>query len=360
MAVPARPALAGDPRRVGRARPRRGVGAPGVAQGAPVGAVRPPRAEAAVAGPRTPPRTRHGAPALPAKTRELQTAVIDSTAWDSFAFRDGDIIISTYAKAGTTWVQAIVANLLFGADPAALPPADESPWIDMRSIIPLAKREAVLEAQTHRRYLKTHLPVDALVTSPMAKYVYVGRDGRDVMWSMHNHHANMMPSTLDGFNTMPGRVGPPLGPLTDDVLTYWRVWMERDGHPWWPFWHHIRSWWAVREHPNVMLLHFNDLLSDLSGCVARLAAFLDIPASEELVAATVHRCSFGFMKAHAEDVVSARGAWLKGGATAFINKGTNGRWLGVLPDAESEEYERRAVAELGPDRAKWLKKGGRL
>ncbi len=31
---------------------------------------------------------------------------------------------------------------------------------------------------------KTHLPVDALVFSPEAKYLYIGRDGRDVIWSM--------------------------------------------------------------------------------------------------------------------------------------------------------------------------------
>ena len=45
------------------------------------------------------------------------------------------------------------------------------------------------EAQTHRRFLKTHLPLDAPVFSPGAKYLYIGRDGHDVVWSMHNHHA---------------------------------------------------------------------------------------------------------------------------------------------------------------------------
>ena len=48
----------------------------------------------------------------------------------------------------------------------------------------------LVEAQTHRRFLKTHLPVDALVFSEKAKYIYIGRDGRDVVWSLYNHHAN--------------------------------------------------------------------------------------------------------------------------------------------------------------------------
>jgi aryl sulfotransferase len=57
--------------------------------------------------------------------------------------------------------------------------------------IPLAaKKLAALEAQTHRRFLKTQLAVDALVYAPEAKYLVIGRDGRDVIWRMYNHHAN--------------------------------------------------------------------------------------------------------------------------------------------------------------------------
>jgi aryl sulfotransferase len=46
-----------------------------------------------------------------------------------------------------------------------------------------------VEAQSHRRFVKTCLPVDALVFSPKAKYVYIGRDGRNVVWSLYNHHS---------------------------------------------------------------------------------------------------------------------------------------------------------------------------
>jgi aryl sulfotransferase len=64
-----------------------------------------------------------------------------------------------------------------------------SPWLDLR--VPLKETNLpIVEAQTHRRFVKTHLPLDALVFSPTAKYVYIGRDGRDVVWSLYNHHAN--------------------------------------------------------------------------------------------------------------------------------------------------------------------------
>ena len=114
----------------------------------------------------------------PQKTRELHNHHFDSTMWNGFNFRPDDIIIATYAKSGTTWVQQIVAQLLFGGA-EDLEVANMSPWIDLR-VPPREVKLGAVEAQTHRRFLKTHLPIDALVFSPSAKYLYIGRDGRDV------------------------------------------------------------------------------------------------------------------------------------------------------------------------------------
>jgi len=79
--------------------------------------------------------------------------------------------------------------------------------------------------------LKTHLPADALLMSPKARYLYVGRDGRDVMWSMHNHHAGFKPETYDMFNLHPGLVGEPLPQADPDVRRYFLNWLEKDGAP---------------------------------------------------------------------------------------------------------------------------------
>lgn len=42
---------------------------------------------------------------LPVKTREMHNHHMDSTIWNDFSFRDDDIVIATYAKSGTTWMQ---------------------------------------------------------------------------------------------------------------------------------------------------------------------------------------------------------------------------------------------------------------
>ncbi len=296
--------------------------------------------------------------AWPQKTRELHNHHFDSTIWNDFVFRDDDIVIATYGKSGTTWMQQIVAQLLFDGAPD-VPVAEMSPWLDLR-VPPKAEKLPLVEAQTHRRFLKTHLPVDALRFSPKAKYIYIGRDGRDVVWSMYNHHVNANQDWYDALNDTPGRVGPPIERPPADVRIYFRDWLERDGHPFWPFWESVRSWWAIRDLPNVRFVHFEGLKRDMPGEIRRIAKFLDIPIRESSWEAILEHCSFDWMKKHATQTVPLGGAFWDGGATTFIHKGVNGRWRDVLSAEESAAYERRAVAELGVECARWLATGERL
>lgn len=291
----------------------------------------------------------------PVKSREFHNHHFDSTIWNDFRFRDDDIIIATYAKSGTTWMQQIVAQMLFGGDPD-IPVAEISPWLDLR-VPPKEVKLPLVEAQTHRRIIKTHLPIDALVFSPQAKYIYIARDGRDVVWSMYNHHANANATWYEALNDTPGRVGPPIEPPPEDVRQYWRDWMDRDGHPFWPFWEHIRGWWEVSALPNVLLVHFSSLKEDMETEMRRIAAFLDIPIDESRWADIVTYCSFDWMKQNATRSVPLGGAFWDGGAEVFIHKGTNGRWADTLSAADCAEYEARAIQELGPDCARWLAAG---
>ena len=289
------------------------------------------------------------------KLREFQTHHFDSTVWNGFQFRPDDIIIATYAKSGTTWIQQIIAQLLFNGDPN-LEVAEMSPWLDLR-VPPKEVKLPVVEAQTHRRFLKTHLPVDALVFSPQAKYLYIGRDGRDVVWSMYNHHANANEKWYEALNDTPGRVGPPIEIPPDDIRQYWRDWMDRDGHPFWPFWENVRSWWEIRTLPNVKFVHFADLKRDMPGQIRGIAEFLDIPIDESRWDALLEYCSFDWMKRNASKSVPLGGAFWDAGAQVFINKGVNGRWMDTLTEEDVREYESRAEAKLGAECARWLANG---
>lgn len=290
---------------------------------------------------------------LPRKTREFQNHHFDSTVWNDFAFRDDDVIVATYAKSGTTWVQQMVGQMLLGPDPD-LATADLSPWLDLR-VPPREIKLPAIEAQTHRRFLKTHLPIDALRFSERAKYIYIGRDGRDVVWSMYNHHANANAIWYAMLNDTPGRVGPPIEPPPADIVQYFADWLARDGHPFWPFWENIRTWWAIRHQPNILFLHFADLKRDMPGQMRRIAAFLGAEVAESDWPAIEEYCSFDWMKANATKATPLGGAFWDAGAETFVNKGTNGRWQSVLPAELSGAYEARAVAELGEECASWIK-----
>jgi aryl sulfotransferase len=293
--------------------------------------------------------------AFPQKTRDLHNHHFDSTVWNDINFRDDDIVISTYAKSGTTWTQQMIAQMLFGPDPD-LEVAHMSPWVDLR-VPPKPVKLPEIEGLTRRRFLKTHLPVDALVFSPKAKYIYIGRDGRDVVWSLYNHHANANEKWYGALNDTPGRVGPAITPPPADVKQYWHEWLERDGYPFWSFWDNARTWWAVRDLPNVKFVHFTNLKRDLPGQMREIAAFLDIDVKEANWDKILEYCSFDWMKKNATKSVPLGGAFWDAGAEVFIHKGVNGRWKDVLSTEESAAYETRAIRELGAECACWLATG---
>lgn len=291
----------------------------------------------------------------PKKTREFQNHHFDSTIWNDFKFRDGDIVISTYAKSGTTWTQQIVSQLLFQGE-EGLPTADMSPWLDMR-VPPKEIKLPVVEAQTHRRFLKTHLPVDAIVFSPKARYIYIGRDGRDVAWSFHNHHKNANEIYYDAVNNTPGRVGPPFERPADNPVDYFRGWLANDGHPYWPFWENVRTWWDIRNLPNVLFLHFANMKADMPGHMRQIADFIGVEIDEEKWPKIVEHCTFDYMKKNAAPTVPLNGALWDGGAETFIHKGTNGRWKDLLTPQDNAAYEAKALQELGHECAHWLATG---
>lgn len=291
-----------------------------------------------------------------------QNHLLDSTRWRHFAPRDDDIVITTSLKSGTTWTQAIVAHLILGT--TAIPDINVvSPWLERR-VKAIDEVMTQLDTQRHRRFIKSHLPLDGLPFYARVKYIVVGRDARDVFMSLWNHHTSFDDAFVSTLNAIPGRVGPPLPPPQQEIHAFWRNWItkgwfewESEGYPYWGNLHHTKTWWPYRTLDNILFVHFNDLLSDLKGEIGRIARFLEIDCSDQTIADVAHMVTFATMKQNADQLLpDAAQAW-KGGPKTFVFKGTNGRWKDVLSAEELALHTETVAKVLTPECAAWLEYG---
>jgi aryl sulfotransferase len=301
---------------------------------------------------------------LPKLEHDYRNHHLDSIRWRWFEPRDDDIIIATSYKAGTTFMQTIVGNLLFPDGKLPGPASAISPWLDFR-LFPLELVYEQLEAQEHRRYIKTHTPLDGLPFYENVKYLCVTRDPRDVFMSLLNHWGSHTDDFYMAMNNLPGRMGDEFPLFSGDVKTTWRNWITRNWFDWeiggYPYWSHLSyalTFWNYRHLPNIKMVHFNDLLADLDGQMREIADYLEIDVPQEDWANVVNRCRFEEVKKDPSKVVGDNIAFaFKGGADTFIHKGTNGRWVGVLDEEDLRLYD-EAMAKLPPDYAQWLQDGG--
>ena len=301
---------------------------------------------------------------LPELTRVYQNHHLDSTRWERFQPRDDDIVVATPYKSGTTWMQTIVRRLLFGEREAEMPSLGElSPWVDRR-LSPLDAVIRDLEAQEHRRAVKSHMPLDGLPYYPQVKYVVVSRDARDVFMSLWNHYSNYTNAFYHLLNETPVRVGDPLPRCPSEVRQLWHMWTTRgwfewdsEGYPLWSNMRHVQTWWDYRHLPNILFVHFNDLLADLPGEVSRVARFLDIELDDESLESTVDAVTFRSMKQNAERTWPRLDNLMSGGAQTFFHSGSNGRWKEVLTNEDLELYEEAVARELSDACARWLEGG---
>jgi aryl sulfotransferase len=297
----------------------------------------------------------------PERTREYRNHHLDSTRWDRVVPRDDDIVITTAYKAGTTWTQGIVASLVFGPGPVDL--MGVSPWIDARFQGPLEPVLEKIESQDHRRFMKSHLAADGLRYFPEAKYLVVGRDTRDVFMSLWNHYSSYTDFTYQLLNDAdrPGPEFPRCPPTPHELWTRWIAdgWFdwEPDGWPYWSHHHHLSTWWAARDVPNIMFVHYGDLLADTEAEMRRIAAFLDIEIAEDAWPALLAGVRIDAMREAARGGGDPSSMIFEGGAERFFYKGTNGRWRDTLTDDDLALYEQSATL-LDPTLRAWLE-GGR-
>jgi len=294
--------------------------------------------------------------ALPKKTREIRNRIFDSTLWNGFEFRDDDVIVAAPPKGGTTWTQQIVGQLLSGGRDGYV--AGESHWLEM--VAEEDCREELRE-QKSRRFMKTHLPVDALVFDGAAKYVYVARDIRDMVWSAYNHFSSFTETKLARINR-PELDFPPFVPITADVRTYYNQFMAGDGTYFaggFSIWEQVRSWWAIRHLPNVLFVHYNELKADLPAQIRRIAGHIGVAIDDAALPRLAEHCHIDYVRKVAGESEFSRifARTFTNGVGTFFNKGTNGRWKNVLSAEEIAKADEVAERELPAACAHWLRTG---
>jgi aryl sulfotransferase len=295
-----------------------------------------------------------------APSRTVRSRTVDSTRWEGYRPRGDDIIITTYPKCGTTWMQRIVGMLIFRS-PAPRDIIQISPWLDMKRSVEQTLEAA--EAQTHRRFLKTHLPLDALPLYQGVKFIHLARDGRDAALSWHNHLSHYSPAfreRLDGVSQSDPESDSRSPPIAESPTAFFADWVTGGGsldNPDESFFHVENTYWVARDEPSMLLVHYNDLKTDLGGEMRRIAAWIGIEISETLWPELIDAAGFETMKAQGDLLLPIAQHVRDRGSSRFFNNGTNGRWRDVFSPDDLTRYDHLVSTRFTPDLARWVAHG---
>jgi hypothetical protein len=295
--------------------------------------------------------------------KRYQSFISDSARWLLFERRAGDIIISTPPKCGTTLTQMLCALVLFDSTEFPGRMDDLSPWLDQRT---RSDDEVLthLEAQTHRRFIKTHTPLDGIPEWPDVTYVAVARDPRDVFVSWEHHIANMDVDHL--FSAIDGAVGietalPFLGESPATIEERFDRWLVDDdpggrmslalvaGQ--------VRTAWERRDRPNVELFHFEDLRCDRAAAMTRLAAAFGLDLSTDRIEELAESASIDRMRERADDL-APNTKQIFSDPTRFFRSGEGGDWRSFVTPEQDAVYWQRIDELMSPELRDWLHRAG--
>ncbi|XP_064596154.1 sulfotransferase 1C4-like [Liolophura sinensis] len=257
----------------------------------------------------------------------ITTALLHSIerAQDFEARRD-DVFVISFPRSGTTWTQEVVYLISNEADVSKANSRnmeDRFPYLED----PESKVDA-LNAMESPRFIKTHLPYRLLppsVHEQKPKIIYVMRNPKDVIVSGYhlwrNFRAGYQGSCMEFSELF----------LQDKML--FSPWVD-----------HVREFWKRRNDENILFVTYEDLATNLSHEVEKIAKFLNKPLSREQVATIVDHCSFDSMKKN--DKVNYRW-WDDRGftnniGTGFIRKGKVGDWKNFF----TPEMDKRVLAKV--------------
>ncbi|XP_068594843.1 sulfotransferase 2B1-like [Brachionichthys hirsutus] len=198
----------------------------------------------------------------------------------NFPFQDTDIIIATYPKSGTTWMQQIVTLITSRGDPniaQTVPNWARAPWLEQ-----IYLKDALEASSLTPRIFTTHLPYQLLSSAlqgSKAKVIYVSRNPKDVAVSYYHFHniASFLPN-LATFQEF-------LHQFLDGKVSY-GSWFD-----------HVKDWTSQTATMNNLLhITYEELWQDLRGSIKRLSAFLQCPLEDDEVNNCAKHTVFSVMK----------------------------------------------------------------
>jgi aryl sulfotransferase len=290
-----------------------------------------------------------------------------SLVWDDFlaqgGFVPGDVVVADPFKAGTTWTQRILQQILDNGEEREQGLSDTSPWLDS-SWGDHGRMLAMLREQAtagQRRVIKSHLPADALPIAAEARYLFVGRNGKDLGSSFHNYLHQFSAETMAEINRVHAAWSGDPTPLVvpDDMREFFDRWLATDGYGCCDLFDVVRSWWKLRDEPNVCFVHYRRLKEDLRGEIAQIADFVGVEPAGLRMDLIAEHCSFGYMRARAERMAPFGGAHMDD-PKAFFHKGPARDNRAELTPDQIARFDRAAQEKLGSACARWLETGERV
>src|SRR5207244_10510601 len=177
----------------------------------------------------------------------------------SFRPRPMDVLIATYPKCGTTWLQQIVHGLRTRGSMDFDEITAVVPWIELAFDLG-TDLDAPQVAQP--RAFKTHLPWTEIPKSSASGYAL--RDPKDVLVSVYHFH--------EGWRFEPGTI--PFGSFAREFF------MSRESGR--RYWRHVSSWWEPRQRSEVLMMCYEDMKADFPSIVRSVVYLINFTLDDDL------------------------------------------------------------------------------